>query len=78
MAPRRDGQQLFQFDGNTFIDGHGANLAAFTLDGDGVFTEGLFPDGCVDAEALVDAQSGVPGQAGDISSAPSCRERNGW
>lgn len=53
MAPRRDGQQLFQFDGNTFIDGHGADFAALTFDGDGVFSEGLFRNGRINAEALM-------------------------
>lgn len=53
MSPRRDSQQLFQFNGNTFIDGHGANLAAFTLDGDGVFPERLFRSSRVNAERLM-------------------------
>ena len=65
VAPGCDSQQLFQLNGNTFVDGHGADLAALALDGDGVFPEGLFRRGCINAEALVDSQSGVPGQTGD-------------
>ena len=65
VPPGRDCQQLFQLNGNTFVDGHGANFSALALDCDGIFPEGLFSRGRVNAEALVDAQSGVPCQAGD-------------
>lgn len=65
VSPGRDCQQLFQFDGNALVDRDSADLAALALDCDGVFPEGLFRRGCINAEALMDAQSGVPGQAGD-------------
>lgn len=61
----RDSQQFFQFNGNTFIDGCGASLAALALDGNGLFPEGLFRNSCVDAVSLIDTQSNVLGQAGD-------------
>ena len=65
VAPLGDSQQLFQLKGNTFVDGYNAGLATLSFDCDCVFPEGLFRRGCINAEALVDAQSGVPGQAGD-------------
>lgn len=52
VPSRRDSQQLFQFNGNTFVDGNGANFATLSFNSDGVFPEGLFCDGRVDAEAL--------------------------
>ena len=65
VAPGRDGQELLEFDTDALVDGHGAELAALAFDGDGVSPEGLLRDGRVDAEALMDAQPGIPGQAGD-------------
>ena len=65
VAPGCDSQQLFHPNGNAFVDGYSSDLAALAFDGDGIFPEGLFRFGCINAEALVDAQSGVPGQAGD-------------
>lgn len=34
VSPGCDSQQLFQLDGNTFIDGHGADFASLALDSD--------------------------------------------
>ena len=60
-----DNQQLFQFDGNTFIDWHSTDLTALALDGNGALSEGLFRSGRVDPKTFMDTQSGIPGQAGD-------------
>ena len=65
MAPGRNGQELLEFDTDALVDGHSTELAALAFDGDGVFPEGSLRNGRVDAEALVDAQPGIPGQAGD-------------
>ena len=73
MSPFCDSQHLLQFDADAFVDRHRADLAAFALDGDGVLPERLFRDSRVNAEALMNAQSGVPGQAG--LSGPKARPR---
>ena len=62
VAPLRPGELLPQSDGDGVIDGDCADLAAFAFDGDGILAERVFRDGRVDAEALMDAQTGVSGQ----------------
>ena len=62
MAPLRPGELLPQSDGDGVIDGDCADLAAFAFDGDGVLAERVFRNGRVDAEALVDTQTGVSRQ----------------
>lgn len=52
-------------------------FAALAFDHNGVLSKGLGRDGGVDAEALVDAQSGIPGQAGDGGVLPAAIRRAG-
>lgn len=65
VSPLGDGQHFPQFNRNNFINRHNTNLAALALDDDGVFPERLLRSGRVNAEALMDTQSSVLGQAGD-------------
>ena len=55
-------QLLSHGDGDLLIDGNGADLAAFAPDGDSVLTQCLFCRGRVNAEALVDTQTGEASQ----------------
>lgn len=56
-------QLLFQMGSDAFIfDGNGAHLAALALDGDGVFFQSLLCRGSINAEALMDAQTGETAQ----------------
>ncbi len=65
MAPWRDGQHLFQLNTDAFIDGYCADFTTLALNGDGVLLEGLFRNGGVQPETLVDAQTGIPVEADD-------------
>lgn len=62
MAPFCVCQLLPKGDGNGLVDGDSANFAALTLDGDGVFTKGIFCCGGVQPETFVEPQAGVAGQ----------------
>ena len=62
MAPGRAIQLFPHGDGDLLVDGHGADLATLALNGDGFFPERPLRCGGVNAEALVDAQTGVAPQ----------------
>ena len=53
---------FFHGNGDLFIDVDGTDLAALAFDDDGILPQRLFRDGRVNAEALVDAETGITGQ----------------
>ena len=61
-APLRAFQLFPQSNGNRPVDRDCPDFAAFALDGNGIFPQGLFSCGGVDTEALMDAQARIPGQ----------------
>ena len=65
MPPGRHGQKLLQLQPDIATNRDGANLPALPLDGDGVLPQRLFGNGGVDAETLMDAQTSIPGDAGN-------------
>ena len=63
LSPRCLLQQFFQHHGDPFVLNRDSTyLAALALDGNSILPQSLFRRGGVNAEALVDAQTGVPGQ----------------